>query len=148
MSRNSSACSKGRGSGALIRGFLNQETDIPSFITTFSQIFIISSNALCLTDTQSVLITIFTRKHSTFKIKDVIIKLRFLLVFACLILTMFISGDAYEEEAEFTTSEEVLNILEKIIMVQFTFEYILRLWSAGCRSRFVIVDFKKLNPCF
>lgn len=70
------------------------------------------------------------------------------MVFACLILTMFISGDAYEEEAEFTTSEEVLNILEKIIMVQFTFEYILRLWSAGCRSRFVIVDFKKLNPCF
>jgi len=60
----------------------------------------------------------------------------FLLVFACLILTMFISGDAYEEEAEFTTSEEVLNILEKIIMVQFTFEYILRLWSAGCRSRY------------
>ena len=56
---------------------------------------------------------------------------------------MFISGDAYEEEAEFTTSEKVLNILEKIIMVQFTFEYILRLWSAGCRSRFVIVDFKK-----
>ena len=146
MSRNSSACSRGPGSVARIRGFLNQrgrETPIPSFITTFSQISIISSNARCLTDTQSVLITIFTRKQTNIPKTSVLLKLRFLLVFACLILTMFISGESYEDDDFLSPSEKVLNILEKIIMVQFTFEYILRLWSAGCRSRFVILNPRK-----
>jgi len=51
---------------------------------------------------------------------------------------MFISGETYDDEVIIvSSSEQVLNILEKIIMVQFTFEYILRLWSAGCRSRLV-----------
>lgn len=32
--------------------------------------------------------------------------------------------------------EDILIGLERIIMIQFTVEYILRLWSAGCRSRY------------
>ena len=32
--------------------------------------------------------------------------------------------------------EGILILLERIIMIQFTLEYILRLWSAGCRSRY------------
>ena len=145
MSKNSNACNGEAGREDLGCALsaptpIIRAPDIPSFITTSSQISIISSNAQCLTGTTSVLITIFIRKQHTLGLVFVNKILRFLLVFACLILTMFITGDVYDDNEDriSSTSEYVLNILEKIIMVQFTFEYILRLWSAGCRSRWAL----------
>ena len=65
----------------------------------------------------------------------------FVLVFSCLVLTMFTKAEhdsRVDDGAVFVEAsvEGVLIVLERIIMIQFTLEYILRLWSAGCRSRY------------
>ena len=106
---------------------------------------------------------------SSFQDKNTVIKhfFRFLLVFSCLVLTVFSTMDDYQHQAErilfglvsFTQLEPALTnsnqiwptltnsgqlwvhenyyeIKETVIMVQFTLEYCLRLWSAGCRSRY------------
>ena len=58
---------------------------------------------------------------------------RFCLVFFCLGLSVFstIEGHEYEKEAE-----KALFNLEIVIVVWFGFEFIARLWSSGCRSRY------------
>ncbi|XP_078665611.1 potassium voltage-gated channel subfamily KQT member 1-like isoform X13 [Branchiostoma floridae x Branchiostoma belcheri] len=55
----------------------------------------------------------------------------FLLVFLCLVLSVFCTIEDYEE-----TSNHVLFIMEIIIVIVFGMEYILRMWAAGCRSRY------------
>ncbi|XP_066268735.1 potassium voltage-gated channel subfamily KQT member 1-like isoform X9 [Branchiostoma lanceolatum] len=55
----------------------------------------------------------------------------FLLVFLCLVLSVFCTIDDYED-----TSNHVLFIMEIIIVIVFGMEYILRMWAAGCRSRY------------
>ncbi|CAG5103174.1 Oidioi.mRNA.OKI2018_I69.chr1.g652.t1.cds [Oikopleura dioica] len=56
--------------------------------------------------------------------------LSFILVVACLCLTVFSTMDA---DPRF---EEALNFIENIMIVQFFLEYILRVWSSGCRTRY------------
>ena len=71
--------------------------------------------------------------------------LGFLSVIVCLVVTIFSTIDGYEEK-----SMEVLFYLESVILgercsdgtfqnvtsVQYTVEYILRIWSCGCHGRF------------
>jgi len=55
----------------------------------------------------------------------------FCIVFVCIALSVFSTIDAHEKEAG-----EVLYHLEIFIVVWFTIEFAVRLWAAGCRSRF------------
>lgn len=57
--------------------------------------------------------------------------LMFCMVFACLVLTVFSTIDQYEEVAS-----SILLKMEIIMVVWFTFEFLFRMWSAGCRSRY------------
>jgi len=55
----------------------------------------------------------------------------FFIVFVCLALSVFSTIDSHEKEAG-----EVLYHLEIFIVVWFSVEFLVRLWAAGCRSRF------------
>ncbi|UXI21633.1 testis-specific serine/threonine-protein kinase 1-like [Sarcoptes scabiei] len=55
----------------------------------------------------------------------------FFMVFACLVLTVFSTIDQYEEVAS-----SVLLKMEIVMVVWFAIEFMLRMWSAGCRSRY------------
>ncbi|XP_055708557.1 potassium voltage-gated channel subfamily KQT member 4 isoform X6 [Phlebotomus papatasi] len=55
----------------------------------------------------------------------------FLMVFTCLALSVFSTIQEYEQQAV-----DLLFRMEIIVMVWFTIEFFLRLWSSGCRSRY------------
>nr|XP_037866834.1 potassium voltage-gated channel subfamily KQT member 1 isoform X2 [Bombyx mori] len=55
----------------------------------------------------------------------------FLMVFMCLSLSVFSTIEEYEEKAGI-----VLFYMETVVVVWFAIEFILRLWSSGCRSRY------------
>lgn len=55
----------------------------------------------------------------------------FFMVFACLALSVFATIDEYEEKAG-----EILIKMELVMVVWFTTEFGLRIWSVGCRSRY------------
>ncbi|XP_063003183.1 potassium voltage-gated channel subfamily KQT member 2 isoform X2 [Elgaria multicarinata webbii] len=55
----------------------------------------------------------------------------FLLVFSCLVLSVFSTIDEYEE-----SSEGALYILEIVTIVVFGVEYFVRIWAAGCCCRY------------
>ena len=55
----------------------------------------------------------------------------FCFVFMCLALSVFATIEEHEEEAGV-----MLYYLEIVIVIWFGIEFIIRLWSAGCRSRF------------
>ena len=55
----------------------------------------------------------------------------FCFVFMCLALSVFATIEEHEEEAGV-----MLYYLEIVIVIWFGLEFIIRLWSAGCRSRF------------
>jgi len=55
----------------------------------------------------------------------------FILVFGCLIVTVFSTIEKFASEAS-----KVLLILEKIIIIWFINEFILRLWSSSCKQRY------------
>ncbi|XP_076811222.1 potassium voltage-gated channel subfamily KQT member 5-like isoform X3 [Clavelina lepadiformis] len=55
----------------------------------------------------------------------------FALVFGCLVLSVFATIEEYKVMAN-----RVLYVLEIVILVVFTCELILRMWSSGCRCRY------------
>lgn len=55
----------------------------------------------------------------------------FLMVFTCLALSVFSTIDEYENQAI-----EILLRMEILVVIWFTVEFALRLWSSGCRSRY------------
>uniref|UniRef100_A0ABD2WMZ8 Potassium voltage-gated channel subfamily KQT member 5 n=1 Tax=Trichogramma kaykai TaxID=54128 RepID=A0ABD2WMZ8_9HYME len=55
----------------------------------------------------------------------------FCMVGSCLVLSVFSTIDEYEKEAG-----KILFYMEILVLVWFTIEFILRLWSSGCRSRY------------
>ncbi|XP_034442562.1 potassium voltage-gated channel subfamily KQT member 2-like isoform X1 [Hippoglossus hippoglossus] len=55
----------------------------------------------------------------------------FLLVFSCLVLSVFSTIKEYEK-----SSEDALYILEVVTIVVFGVEYMVRIWAAGCCCRF------------
>ncbi|XP_034948582.1 potassium voltage-gated channel subfamily KQT member 5 isoform X1 [Chelonus insularis] len=55
----------------------------------------------------------------------------FLMVFMCLVLSVFSTIDEYEKEAGM-----LLYYMELIVLVWFSGEFFCRLWSSGCRSRY------------
>ncbi|KAL4646235.1 potassium voltage-gated channel subfamily KQT member 2 isoform X2 [Arapaima gigas] len=55
----------------------------------------------------------------------------FLLVFSCLVLSVFSTIKEYEQ-----SSEDALYILEIVTIVVFGVEYIVRIWAAGCCCRY------------
>ncbi|XP_015790727.1 uncharacterized protein LOC107367531 isoform X6 [Tetranychus urticae] len=55
----------------------------------------------------------------------------FCMVFTCLILSVFSTIKEYEDAAS-----AILLKMELLMIVWFTVEFFLRLWSAGCRSRY------------
>ncbi|XP_055939739.1 potassium voltage-gated channel subfamily KQT member 4-like isoform X3 [Argiope bruennichi] len=57
--------------------------------------------------------------------------LMFCMVFFCLVLSVFSTIAEFEEIAS-----SILLRMEIVMVVWFTFEFFLRLWSAGCRSRY------------
>lgn len=57
--------------------------------------------------------------------------LLFCMVFFCLVLSVFSTIKEYEE-----ISSDILLRMEILMVVWFTLEFFLRLWSAGCRSRY------------
>lgn len=59
------------------------------------------------------------------------INYRFVLVFGCFALSVFATIKSFEKQAE-----EALYYMEIVVVTCFTTEFVLRLWSAGCRSRY------------
>ncbi|KAI4878096.1 hypothetical protein NFI96_027889 [Prochilodus magdalenae] len=57
---------------------------------------------------------------------------RFLIVLSCLILSVLSTIDQYQALAQ-----ETLFWVEIVLVVFFGVEYVVRLWSAGCRSKYV-----------
>ncbi|XP_013779290.2 potassium voltage-gated channel subfamily KQT member 1-like [Limulus polyphemus] len=55
----------------------------------------------------------------------------FMMVFMCLVLSVFSTINDFEEVAS-----AILFRMEVVMIVWFTIEFFLRLWSAGCRSRY------------
>ncbi|XP_070000888.1 potassium voltage-gated channel subfamily KQT member 2 isoform X4 [Penaeus vannamei] len=55
----------------------------------------------------------------------------FCTIFTCLTLSALSTVDEYEDSAT-----QVLFYIESFVVVWFTIEYFLRLWSSGCRSRY------------
>ncbi|XP_065565968.1 potassium voltage-gated channel subfamily KQT member 1-like isoform X2 [Artemia franciscana] len=55
----------------------------------------------------------------------------FLLVFTCLALSVFSTIKEYEEEAA-----AILVYMESFVVAWFAVEFIFRMWSSGCRSRY------------
>ncbi|XP_060767805.1 potassium voltage-gated channel subfamily KQT member 1.1 [Neoarius graeffei] len=56
----------------------------------------------------------------------------FLIVLSCLILSVLSTIDQYQ-----TLAQETLFWVEIVLVVFFGVEYVVRLWSAGCRSKYV-----------
>ncbi|CAG0900757.1 unnamed protein product [Darwinula stevensoni] len=56
---------------------------------------------------------------------------RFLMVFVCLVLSVLATIEEYEEFAG-----ELLLYMEVVVVIWFTLEFLARMWSAGCRSRY------------
>ncbi|KAK6300568.1 hypothetical protein J4Q44_G00286660 [Coregonus suidteri] len=61
----------------------------------------------------------------------VLCRKRFVLVFGCLVLSVFSTIPAHQD-----FSSDCLLILEFVMIVVFGLEYILRIWSAGCCCRY------------
>ncbi|CAB1427413.1 unnamed protein product [Pleuronectes platessa] len=57
--------------------------------------------------------------------------LQFILVFGCLVLSVFSTIPAHQE-----FSSHCLLILEFVMIVVFGLEYIIRIWSSGCCCRY------------
>lgn len=55
----------------------------------------------------------------------------FLMVFTCLALSVFSTIQEYEDQAI-----ALLFVMEIIVVIWFSIEFFLRLWSSGCRSRY------------
>ncbi|XP_039754956.1 potassium voltage-gated channel subfamily KQT member 1 isoform X2 [Pararge aegeria] len=55
----------------------------------------------------------------------------FLMVFMCLSLSVFSTIEEYEAKAGI-----ILFYMETVVVVWFAIEFVLRLWSSGCRSRY------------
>uniref|UniRef100_A0A8D8MQ37 Potassium voltage-gated channel subfamily KQT member 5 n=1 Tax=Culex pipiens TaxID=7175 RepID=A0A8D8MQ37_CULPI len=55
----------------------------------------------------------------------------FFMVFTCLALSVFSTIQEYEEQAI-----AILFVMEIIVVIWFSIEFFLRLWSSGCRSRY------------
>ncbi|XP_043463567.1 potassium voltage-gated channel subfamily KQT member 1-like isoform X1 [Leptopilina heterotoma] len=55
----------------------------------------------------------------------------FCMVFTCLVLSVFSTIDEYQDEAGV-----LLFYMEMVVVVWFAVEFIFRLWSSGCRSRY------------
>ncbi|KAJ2947837.1 hypothetical protein O0L34_g9626 [Tuta absoluta] len=55
----------------------------------------------------------------------------FLMVFMCLSLSVFSTIEEYEAKAGI-----VLFYMETVVVIWFAIEFVLRLWSSGCRSRY------------
>ncbi|XP_065370457.1 potassium voltage-gated channel subfamily KQT member 1 isoform X2 [Calliphora vicina] len=55
----------------------------------------------------------------------------FLMVFTCLVLSVFSTIDTYEKDALY-----ILFRMEILVVIWFTMEFFMRLWSSGCRSRY------------
>ncbi|KAG6457728.1 hypothetical protein O3G_MSEX010451 [Manduca sexta] len=55
----------------------------------------------------------------------------FLMVFMCLLLSVFSTIEEYEAKAGI-----VLFYMETVVVIWFAIEFFLRLWSSGCRSRY------------
>uniref|UniRef100_A0A2M3ZKN1 Putative potassium voltage-gated channel subfamily protein kqt member 5 n=1 Tax=Anopheles braziliensis TaxID=58242 RepID=A0A2M3ZKN1_9DIPT len=55
----------------------------------------------------------------------------FLMVFTCLALSVFSTIQEYEDQAI-----AILFVMEIIVVIWFSIEFFLRLWSSGCRSRY------------
>ncbi|XP_071440851.1 potassium voltage-gated channel subfamily KQT member 1-like isoform X1 [Hetaerina americana] len=55
----------------------------------------------------------------------------FCMVFMCLALSVFSTIEEYEKEAGI-----ILFYMETVVVIWFTIEFCLRLWSSGCRSRY------------
>ncbi|XP_077296321.1 potassium voltage-gated channel subfamily KQT member 1-like isoform X3 [Arctopsyche grandis] len=55
----------------------------------------------------------------------------FFMVFMCLALSVFSTIPEYE-----TTAGNILFYMETVVVIWFAIEFILRLWSSGCRSRY------------
>ncbi|ELU11555.1 hypothetical protein CAPTEDRAFT_183094 [Capitella teleta] len=55
----------------------------------------------------------------------------FLMVFLCLLLSIFSTVEQYE-----SVSGTLLYYLEIFMVIWFTLEFLIRIWSAGCRSRY------------
>ncbi|CAB0031052.1 unnamed protein product, partial [Trichogramma brassicae] len=55
----------------------------------------------------------------------------FCMVGSCLVLSVFSTIDEYEKEAG-----KILFYMEILVLIWFTIEFLLRLWSSGCRSRY------------
>uniref|UniRef100_A0A8C7SLV9 Potassium voltage-gated channel, KQT-like subfamily, member 5b n=1 Tax=Oncorhynchus mykiss TaxID=8022 RepID=A0A8C7SLV9_ONCMY len=62
---------------------------------------------------------------------DTIFSLLFVLVFGCLVLSVFSTIPAHQD-----FSSDCLLILEFVMIVVFGLEYIIRIWSAGCCCRY------------
>ncbi|KAL0268545.1 UNVERIFIED_CONTAM: hypothetical protein PYX00_010447 [Menopon gallinae] len=55
----------------------------------------------------------------------------FFVVFTCLALSVFATIEEYKTEAE-----KLLFYMEVVVVIWFSIEFCLRLWSSGCRSRY------------
>ena len=55
----------------------------------------------------------------------------FILVFACLIVTVFSNIDKFK-----TGAWKFTYLFEKVIIIWFSFEFILRLWSSSCKRKY------------
>ncbi|KAI2798146.1 Potassium voltage-gated channel sub KQT member 4 [Blomia tropicalis] len=55
----------------------------------------------------------------------------FCMVFACLVLTVFSTIEQFE-----VVASRILFQMEIVMVVWFTLEFLFRMWSAGCRSRY------------
>ncbi|XP_009471714.1 PREDICTED: potassium voltage-gated channel subfamily KQT member 2 [Nipponia nippon] len=65
------------------------------------------------------------------KLPPIFAMLLFLLVFSCLVLSVFSTIDEYQN-----SSEGALYILEIVTIVVFGVEYFVRIWAAGCCCRY------------
>ena len=70
--------------------------------------------------------------RSPFKIKSLFLIFRFLMVLICLIFSVLSTIQDYEDFAQ-----ETLFWMEIFLVAFFGFEYSIRLWSAGCRSKYI-----------
>uniref|UniRef100_A0A8C8EBI1 Potassium voltage-gated channel subfamily Q member 2 n=1 Tax=Otus sunia TaxID=257818 RepID=A0A8C8EBI1_9STRI len=70
-------------------------------------------------------------KELTFSLFFIFVFYSFLLVFSCLVLSVFSTIDEYQN-----SSEGALYILEIVTIVVFGVEYFVRIWAAGCCCRY------------
>uniref|UniRef100_UPI00358F469A potassium voltage-gated channel subfamily KQT member 4-like isoform X2 n=1 Tax=Myxine glutinosa TaxID=7769 RepID=UPI00358F469A len=77
---------------------------------------------------QSCIFNVLERPHGWSALYHVFV---FLLVFSCLVLSVFSTMEKHQDVAS-----ECLLILEFVMMVVFSLEYFIRIWSAGCCCRY------------